>query len=227
MVTPTSARAALGQVRRPPLPHRRPGRPVGTSELTRGGAPAGGRGPGGGRAGLVSGPRARREGCPTCLRAGAPGEGRPTCLRAHAPRERRPACLRAQAPRERRPPGQPSGGRGPAPPRGAPPPRGGEPACERRALHAPACAGRSSAGRGGLWRRCRRGGSGRCGCGRCGCGAVACVAGAGGPRDRAVAVMAFPVVAGRIVAIDALSDPERLARLDVVALSALLHQFPR
>ena len=32
---------------------------------------------------------------------------------------------------------------------------------------------------------------------------------------RPVAVMAFTVAGGRIVAIDALSDPERLARLDL------------
>jgi RNA polymerase sigma-70 factor (ECF subfamily) len=35
---------------------------------------------------------------------------------------------------------------------------------------------------------------------------------------RVVAVMAFTVVAGRIVAIDALNDPGRLARLDLSAL---------
>jgi RNA polymerase sigma-70 factor (ECF subfamily) len=35
------------------------------------------------------------------------------------------------------------------------------------------------------------------------------------PRGRVVAVMAFTVVGGRIVAIDALNDPIRLAQLDL------------
>ncbi|MFJ8163479.1 sigma-70 family RNA polymerase sigma factor [Streptomyces sp. NPDC096136] len=38
-------------------------------------------------------------------------------------------------------------------------------------------------------------------------------------KDRAVSVMAFTVVEGRIVAIDVLSDPERLAALDLSALA--------
>ncbi|MFF5705982.1 sigma-70 family RNA polymerase sigma factor [Streptomyces sp. NPDC012794] len=37
-------------------------------------------------------------------------------------------------------------------------------------------------------------------------------------EDRALSVMAFTVVGGRIVAIDVLSDPERLERLDLMAL---------
>lgn len=37
-------------------------------------------------------------------------------------------------------------------------------------------------------------------------------------KDRAVSVMAFTVVEGRIVAIDVLSDPERLGALDLTAL---------
>jgi RNA polymerase sigma factor (sigma-70 family) len=39
-----------------------------------------------------------------------------------------------------------------------------------------------------------------------------------GPRERPFAVMAFTVVGGRIVAIDALADPERLALLDLSAI---------
>ncbi|MFF4581583.1 sigma-70 family RNA polymerase sigma factor [Streptomyces sp. NPDC001389] len=38
-------------------------------------------------------------------------------------------------------------------------------------------------------------------------------------KDRAVSVMAFTVVGGRIVAIDVLSDPERLGALDLSALA--------
>jgi RNA polymerase sigma factor (sigma-70 family) len=38
------------------------------------------------------------------------------------------------------------------------------------------------------------------------------------PRDRAVSVLGFTVVGGKIVAIDALADPERLAALDLSVL---------
>jgi hypothetical protein len=38
------------------------------------------------------------------------------------------------------------------------------------------------------------------------------------PRGRPVSVRAFTVTGGRIVAIDALADPARLARLDLAAL---------
>jgi len=38
------------------------------------------------------------------------------------------------------------------------------------------------------------------------------------PGGRPFAVMAFTVAGGRIVEIDALSDPERLGRLDLTAL---------
>jgi RNA polymerase sigma-70 factor (ECF subfamily) len=38
------------------------------------------------------------------------------------------------------------------------------------------------------------------------------------PRDRAVSVMAFTVAGGKIVAIDALADPERLRQLDLTVL---------
>ena len=39
-----------------------------------------------------------------------------------------------------------------------------------------------------------------------------------GPRERPFAVMAFTVVDGKIVAINALADPDRLARLDLSAI---------
>ena len=38
------------------------------------------------------------------------------------------------------------------------------------------------------------------------------------PRGRPFAVMGFTVAGGRIVEIDALADPERLARLDLTIL---------
>jgi RNA polymerase sigma-70 factor (ECF subfamily) len=38
------------------------------------------------------------------------------------------------------------------------------------------------------------------------------------PKDRPFSVMAFTVRNGRITAIDALADPERLAELDLTAL---------
>jgi len=40
----------------------------------------------------------------------------------------------------------------------------------------------------------------------------------GGPTAALFAVMGFTVVAGKIVAIDVLTDPERLNRLDLSAL---------
>ena len=39
-----------------------------------------------------------------------------------------------------------------------------------------------------------------------------------GPRERPLAVMAFTVTGGKITAINALADPERLARLDLSAI---------
>jgi RNA polymerase sigma-70 factor (ECF subfamily) len=40
----------------------------------------------------------------------------------------------------------------------------------------------------------------------------------GAPRGRPVSVMAFTIVGGKVVAIDVLADPERLARLDLAAV---------
>ena len=39
-------------------------------------------------------------------------------------------------------------------------------------------------------------------------------------RGRVLSVMGFTVAGGRIVAIDVLQDPDRLARLDITALDA-------